>query len=171
MDGHNVVDTSVRGTRVMVVDDNSLLCRSTASGLARAGYHVVTAFDGDQAIEQAIATPPDVAVIDLFMPVSGFTVIRALKKAHGEAIHVIAMTANDTEDTRQASFEAGSDGFVVKPTSVEDLSRHVAVAARHQRAFVEARLVGESAERQRAYYTEATALVAHDRQRQQPEPR
>jgi signal transduction histidine kinase len=162
MDGHDVVDAGVSGTRVMVVDDNSTVCRSTASGLARAGYHVVTAFGGDQAIEQALATPPDVAVIDLFMPVSGLTVIRALKEAHGEAIHVIAWTANDTEDTRQASFEAGSDDFVVKPTSIEDLSRRVAVAARHQQAFVQSRLAGESAERQRAYYTEATALVAHD---------
>lgn len=162
MDGQSVVETGVPGTRVMVVDDNPTVCRSAASGLARAGYHVVTAFDGDQAIEQALATPPDVAVIDLFMPVSGLTVIRALKQAHGEAIHVIAWTANDTDDARQASFEAGSDDFVVKRTSLEDLSRHVAVAARHQRAFVEARLVGESAERQRAYYTEATALVAHD---------
>ncbi len=157
-----VVDDALEGVRVLVVDDDPAVCRATAAGLARAGLVVVTALDGDRAIEQALATPPDVAVVDLFMPLSGVAVIRALKHALGESVHVIALTGMDTDDVRQASLEAGCDDFVVKPVSIVDLRMRIAIAARRQRASVEARLARETLERQQAYASETLALLAHD---------
>jgi signal transduction histidine kinase len=150
------------GVRVLVVDDDATVCRETAAGLARGGLTVVTALNGDRAIEQALATPPDVAVVDLYMPVSGVAVIRALKDAYRDSIHVIAFTGMDTDEVRKASLEAGCDDFVVKPLSIVDLRMRIAIAARRQRAFVEARLARETLERQQAYASEANALLAHD---------
>jgi len=152
----------VDGTRVLVIDDDPGVCRATAAGLSRAGFFVVTALDGERGIAQAVATPPDVAVVDLVMSPSGVAVIRELKQMLNDSVHVIALTGHDSDEIRQASIEAGCDDFVVKPLSMVDLQMRVEIAARRKRAFVEARLARENAERQRAYANEAIALLAHD---------
>ncbi len=154
---------SKSGARILVVDDDERLCRSTAAGLARAGYQVFTAFDGHRAIEQAHATPPDVALVDLVMPTfTGIDVIRRLRGDHGESVHLIAATASDSDEMRQLAIEAGCDGFASKPTSIEDLRTRIEIALQRQRAFVDARLARETLERQRAFSSEAVALIAHD---------
>jgi len=152
---------SPSGVRVLVVDDDELICRQTASGLATSGYQVVTAHDGARAIAQADETPPDVAIVDLEMPTGGLAVIRHLKQ-HGAAVHVIVMTGHDDEVHRRDAFDAGTDDFVVKPTGLAELKRRLAAATRQQRAFVEIRLAKEAADRRMTYGAEAGALVAHD---------
>ena len=150
------------GGRVLVVDDDEMICRQLASGLASAGYQVVTAHDGSGAITQAETTPPDIAIVDLEMPTSGLDVIRHLKQMHGTAVHVIVMTGHDDERRRSDAFDAGTDDFVVKPTGLSELKRRVAAALRSQRAFVEVRLAKEVADRRMTYGAEASALLAHD---------
>lgn len=145
-----------------MVDDDEHICRQLASGLATAGYQVVTAHDGAGAMHQGDETPPDIAIVDLEMPTSGLDVIRHLKKAHGNAIHVIVMTGHDDERSRSDAFDAGTDDFVVKPTGLSELKRRVAAALRSQRAFVEVRLAKEAADRRMTYGAEASALLAHD---------
>ncbi len=161
MDGAHATDI-VDGTRVLVIDDDPAVCRATAAGLSRVGFAVVTALDGRGGIAQALATPPDVAVVDIVMSPSGVAVIRSLKQMLGDAVHVIALTGHDSDEIRHASLEAGCDDFVVKPLSMVDLQMRVEIAARKKRAFVEARLARETAERQHAYANEAVALLAHD---------
>lgn len=155
-------ETEPRGGRVLVVDDDERICRQLAHGLAQAGYHMVTAHDGDTALIQSEETPPDVAIVDLEMPTSGLDVIRHLKKLHGEAVHVIVMTGHDDEQRRSQAFEAGTNDFVVKPTGLAELKRRVAAALRAQRAYVEVRLAKEAADRRMTYGAEASALLAHD---------
>jgi two-component system, sensor histidine kinase and response regulator len=155
-------ETKPEGVRVLVVDDDELICRQMASGLASAGYQVVTAHDGDGAIAQATDTPPDLAIVDLEMPTSGIEVIRHLKKLSGPAIHIIVMTGHDDEASRQAAFDAGTNDFVVKPTGLTELKRRIAAATRQQHAFVDVRLQKEAADRRMTYGAEATALLAHD---------
>jgi two-component system, sensor histidine kinase and response regulator len=155
-------ETGPAGVRVLVVDDDELICRQMAAGLATAGYQVVTAHDGDGAIAQATDTPPDLAIVDLEMPTSGIEVIRHLKKISGPAIHIIVMTGHDDEQSRQAAFDAGTDDFVVKPTGLAELKRRLAAATRQQHAFVEVRVQKEAADRRMAYGAEASALLAHD---------
>jgi len=150
------------GGRVLVVDDDEQLCRQLAGALANAGYQVVTAHDGAEAMVVTRATPPDVAIVDLQMPTSGLEVIRQLKQAHGSALHVIVMTGYDDEERRTEAFAAGTDDFVAKPTSLPELKRRVAAAMRTQREFVELRLAKEAADRRMAYGAEASALLAHD---------
>jgi signal transduction histidine kinase len=151
-----------RGVRVLVADDDEIICRQMAAGLAAAGYQVVTAHDGDKAIQQAEETPPDVAIVDLEMPLGGLAVIRHLKQLAGPAVHVIVMTGHDDEAHRRDAFEAGTDDFVVKPTGLAELKRRLAAATRTQRAFVDVRLAKEAADRRMTYGAEASALLAHD---------
>ena len=115
-----------------------------AAGLASAGYQVVTAHDGAQALEQAQETPPDLAIVDLEMPgTNGLDVIRRLKQLFGAAVHIVVMTGYDDEASHAEAFEAGTDDFVVKPTGMSELKRRLAAATRNQRAFVEVRLAHE----------------------------
>ncbi len=155
-------ESELRGGRVLVVDDDERICRQLASGLAQAGYQVVTAHDGATALVQSEDTPPDIAIVDLEMPTSGLDVIRYLKKQHGEAVHIIVMTGHDDEQRRTAAFDAGTNDFVVKPTGLAELKRRVAAALRAQRAYVEVRLGKEAADRRMTYGAEASALLAHD---------
>jgi two-component system, sensor histidine kinase and response regulator len=155
-------DSRPEGVRVLVVDDDELICRQMASGLSAAGYQVITAHDGEAAIEQAESSPPDVAIVDLEMPTGGLTVIQHLKKLSGPAVHVIVMTGHDDEQNRRDAFDAGTDDFVVKPTGLAELKRRLAAATRKQRAFVEVRVAKEAADRRMTYGAEASALLAHD---------
>lgn len=147
---------------MLIVDDDELICRQMASGLASAGYQVVTAHDGERAIAQATETPPDVAIVDLSMPTSGLEVIRHLKALAGSAVHVIVMTGHDDEDSRRDAFDAGTDDYVVKPTGLAELKRRLSAATRKQTEFVEVRVAKEAADRRMAYGAEASALLAHD---------
>ena len=75
--------------RLLVVDDDVLICRKMAAGLATAGFQVVTANDSEGAVAVAAETPPDVAIVDLEMPgIGGLGVIAELKRLHGVAVHV-----------------------------------------------------------------------------------
>lgn len=149
--------------RVLVVDDDEVICRQLASGLAAAGYQVLTAHDGQRAIAQAHETPPDIAIVDLEMAgTSGIDVIRALKAQSGPAVHVMVMTGHDDESSRTAAFDAGTDDFVVKPTSLAEIKRRLSAAVRTVHAYVEVRLAKEATDRRMTYGAEATALLAHD---------
>jgi two-component system, sensor histidine kinase and response regulator len=150
------------GVRVLVVDDDPRVLRSTATTLSRAGFHVVTADDGAPAIAQAETTPPDLALVDLNMPTHGLEVVRRLKQLHGPAVYVAVLSGEDNDKSRGAAFDAGADDVLVKPTSLPELKRRMLAAARTQQAFVETRLARERADRLLAYSAEAGALLAHD---------
>jgi two-component system, sensor histidine kinase and response regulator len=149
--------------RLLVVDDDISICNQLASGLAQAGFQVVTANDAAGAYLQSSQTPPDVAIVDLGMPgVSGFDVIRHLRQQHGSAVHVIVLTGQDEESSRAEAFDAGADDYVLKPIGISEIRRRVTAATRTQRAFVQVRLEKEAAERRLVYGQEASALLAHD---------
>ncbi|MGE0869932.1 MAG: response regulator [Kofleriaceae bacterium] len=155
-------DPAPSGGRLLVVDDNEVLCRAIASQLSSEGYHVMTAYDGASAITSSEGNPPDVAVIDLHMPTPGLQVVRRLKEMCGPAIHAIVMTGNDDEGTRLSAFDAGANDYIVKPFGMPELKRRIDSGLRQLRAFVEVRLAKEAADRRMAYGVEATALLAHD---------
>ncbi len=149
--------------RLLVVDDDVAIARQLASGLAAAGFQVVTANDAEEAMRQSALTPPDVAIVDLGMPdVAGFAVIRHLKQMCGPAVHVIVLTGQDDERSRTEAFDAGTDDYVLKPIGMAEIRRRVTAAVRNQRAFVQVRLEKEAAERRLVYGQEASALLAHD---------
>lgn len=149
--------------RLLVVDDDVTICRQVAAGLAQAGFQVVTATDAESAIAQIAETPPDIAIVDLGMPMTGGTeVIRHVKQQLGLAVHVIVLTGHDDERSRTEAFDAGTDDYVVKPIGLAELKRRINAALRTQRALVQVRLEKEQADRRIVYGTEATALLAHD---------
>ena len=95
--------------------------------LERAGYEVITAADGEEALPLATTRLPDLAVLDMMMPkATGLEVTRSLREqAATKDIPVILLTARAQEADVARGFEAGADDYVKKPFSPNDLQARV----------------------------------------------
>jgi len=105
------------------VDDNSELLELLRLGLKHAGFGVVTAANGLEALQKARSAVPDVIVLDLVLPeLDGFAVCETLKKDPATAaIPIIVLTGLSSEFTRYAGLEAGADQYVTKPVTPAEL--------------------------------------------------
>jgi len=151
-----------QGVRVLVADDDALIRRAISQALTRLGFEIMVADDGATAIAMAEHTRPDLAVVDLTMPTSGFEVLDWLKTRHGPAVHVAILSATQDDAIRMSLFDAGADDVMVKPMSAGELQRKVVASARTQQAYIEVRQAREHADRLLAWSAEASALLAHD---------
>ena len=117
-------------TRVVVVDDERMVCAHLRTILGAAGIDVVgEAYDGAEAVEAAIRLRPDVMLIDLRMPgVDGLTAIERIVKLASPP-RVVALTTFDLDEYVLRALRAGAVGFLVKSTAPEDLADLVRVAA------------------------------------------
>ncbi len=108
---------------VLVADDCPDMVRLIGKHLSNAGYQIVEALDGAQALELARTHLPALAVLDLKMPhLSGIEVLKALKAAPTTApISVFMLTAHGDEVDRILSFELGADDYLSKPFSPREL--------------------------------------------------
>jgi two-component system cell cycle response regulator DivK len=97
--------------------DNRVLARKL---LQRAGFRVVEAADGRQALEQAAACRPDLVLLDMSLPeVDGWTVARTLRQSpEFKDLLIVALTAHAMEGDRERVLEAGCDEFLTKPIEV-----------------------------------------------------
>jgi two-component system phosphate regulon response regulator PhoB len=108
---------------VLVVDDERDIVELVRYHLAKAGYRVVSASDGHQAVELARRGRPDLIVLDLMLPVlPGVEVARTLKSDEKTRhIPILMLTAKGEEVDRVVGFELGADDYVVKPFSPREL--------------------------------------------------
>ena len=121
--------SSVQGDRpvVLVADDDDDIRDLVAFRLDRAGYDVLRAGDGQQALDIARDRRPDLAVLDVMMPrLTGYDVTRELRAdAETAQIPVILLTARVQEADIARGFEAGADDYVKKPFSPQELKARV----------------------------------------------
>jgi CheY-like chemotaxis protein len=115
-------------TTVLLVDDQLELCAIHSDYLQRHGYRVLTAPDGDTALETARAQAPDVIVLDHSMPRrNGVDVARALKANPATAdIPIIMMTALPYGAVGRRARDAGCVGFLSKPCGPRRVLQEVA---------------------------------------------
>lgn len=112
--------------RILVVDDVATNRTLMSQLLGRAYYEVEEATCGEEALEMALARPPDLALVDVMMPgMNGYELCRRMKSSPTLAdVPVVIVTTLDTRDDRRAGIEAGADDFLTKPV------RHQALFAR-----------------------------------------
>jgi signal transduction histidine kinase len=117
--------------RVLVVDDNEDAATMMVELLRMAGHVAVYAHDGPTALRMAAEFAPDVALLDIGLPVmDGFELARQLRLTPALAgTRLIAVTGYGQEHDRRQSLEAGFDAHLVKPVDVDDLTRLVAESA------------------------------------------
>ena len=112
---------------VLVADDEEDIRALVAFRLERAGYEVITAADGAEALTLATTRLPDLVVLDMMMPkATGLEVTRSMREqATTKDIPVILLTARAQEADVSRGFEAGADDYVKKPFSPQDLQTRV----------------------------------------------
>ena len=116
--------------RLLVVDDEPNILELLATSLRFAGFEVVTATNGRQALEQARTARPDVVVLDVMMPdMDGFTVVRRMR---GEGLHapVLFLTARDSTEDKVTGLTVGGDDYVTKPFSLEEVIARIRAVLR-----------------------------------------
>jgi len=118
--------------RCLVVDDETELAQLVADYLAREGYAVDVAPDGERALQMARSTPPDVVVLDLMLPgIDGVEVCRALR-TFSDA-YVIMLTARGEEVDKLIGLSVGADDYMTKPFSPRELVARVKALLRRPR--------------------------------------
>lgn len=111
-------------TRILVVDDEPSIVDVVAYNLKQAGYDVIIARDGEQAVAAARRDKPDLIILDLMLPkLDGLEVHRIVRRE--SEVPVIMLTARDAEIDRVVGLELGADDYVVKPFSVRELIARV----------------------------------------------
>lgn len=112
-----------KGSRILIVDDEPDVLELLEYNLREAGYVILLAEDGQQALEKARNERPDIILLDLMLPeVDGLKVCKALKQDQTTSnIPIIMVTAKAAEIDRVLGLELGADDYVTKPFSPREL--------------------------------------------------
>ena len=111
--------------RVMVVEDNPLLCKLYDAWLGNSGFHAIIVPDERAAQSVAIEERPDIALVDIRLPhISGLDIIEGLKRSEVTGdIPVMAVTVLSSRRDEEACMAAGADHFMTKPASMQKLTK------------------------------------------------
>jgi len=132
-----------RGLSILVAEDNEINALLMRSLLTRLGHHAVITTNGEEALEswlsaKSAGAPYDLVLMDIQMPqLDGIETTRRIREREagqpGRQTPILALTANTLVEDRYACFEAGMDGFLIKPLDREKLADALAglAASRH----------------------------------------
>ncbi|HXI05137.1 MAG: ATP-binding protein [Bradyrhizobium sp.] len=137
------VAAGTAGLSILVAEDNDINALLMRSLLGRLGHRAVITANGEEALEswqaaKSAGTPYDLVLMDIQMPrLDGIETTRRLRRQEasegGRRTPILALTANALVEDRYACFEAGMDGFLIKPLDREKLAEALSslAAARH----------------------------------------
>ena len=113
--------------RVLVVDDDPDMASVLARMIQSEGMRADTVLDSDAALVHAVASPPDLVLLDVMLPgIDGFTVCERLKRDPGTAmVPIVLVTALEDSASRVRGIRAGADDFLSKPVQREELIARV----------------------------------------------
>jgi DNA-binding response OmpR family regulator len=115
--------------RVLVADDDPLIQRLVRTHLDRAGFRVLTASDGEAAVDMTAAEQPDLIVLDLMLPgLDGFEVCKRIREF--SLVPVVMLTARGDQVDKLRGFEVGADDYLTKPFSPPELLARVRAVLR-----------------------------------------
>lgn len=120
--------------RLLLVEDDTTMRETVASYLVRAGHDVVTAADGESAVELFSADGADLVLVDLMLPgLSGFEVTRRLRAMRRD-LPLIMVTARAQEHERVQGLAQGADDYLTKPFSLRELDLRIRALLRRSSA-------------------------------------
>jgi len=110
--------------KVLVVDDEKPISDIIRFNLTKEGYHIITAFDGEEALQQMKAEQPDLVLLDVMLPrLDGFQVLKKIRE--GSQVPVIMLTAKEEEVDKVLGLELGADDYITKPFGMRELIARV----------------------------------------------
>jgi DNA-binding response OmpR family regulator len=114
---------------ILIVDDDPLVLRLVCTNLERAGYKVLTASDGEEAITVVASQLPDLIILDLMLPnLDGYEVCKSLREF--SLVPVVMLTAKGEQVDKLRGFEVGADDYLTKPFAPAELLARVAAVLR-----------------------------------------
>ena len=117
--------------KILVVDDEKPISDIIKFNLEKEGYEVVTAYDGEEALEKVESENPDLIILDLMLPkIDGLEVAKRVRAKH--TMPIIMVTAKDSELDKVLGLELGADDYVTKPFSNRELVARVKANLRRQ---------------------------------------
>jgi DNA-binding response OmpR family regulator len=118
---------------ILLVDDEESIQRLLAYPLERDGFRVVSAHDGEEALERFAAEPIDLVVLDLMLPkLDGLEVCKRLRVQ--STVPIIMLTARDDEFDKVLGLELGADDYITKPFSIREFRSRVRALLRRAAA-------------------------------------
>ena len=113
--------------RILVVDDEIYIVHILDFSLGMEGYEVITALDGEQALEKLKTEKPDLIVLDIMMPkLDGYEVCKAIKSSpETRHIPVILLSAKGRNVDQKLGFDVGADDYITKPFSPRKLVERI----------------------------------------------
>jgi DNA-binding response OmpR family regulator len=115
--------------KILAVDDEPLYLRLLKVNLEPEGYEVITASDGEAALELVASKQPDLVILDVMMPkLDGITTCERIRQF--STVPIIILTARGEEQDRVRGLDVGADDYVVKPFSVTELVARVRAVLR-----------------------------------------
>jgi two-component system, OmpR family, response regulator len=129
------VPADEREARLLVVDDEPTIVELLSGCLRFAGFDVLTAGSGEEAMRAAAAEPPDLILLDVMLPDSdGFDVIRRIRSG-GLRTPVIFLTARDAVQERVTGLALGGDDYVTKPFALDEVMARIRAVLRRSRGL------------------------------------
>jgi len=114
---------------ILVVDDDKKIVQLVSLYLKREGHRVLTAFDGQEALELARSKQPDLIVLDLFLPeLDGTDVCRLLRTE--SRVPIIMLTARATDEDKLLGLDIGADDYLTKPFNPRELVARIRAVLR-----------------------------------------
>ncbi|MDH4438989.1 MAG: response regulator [Rhizobium sp.] len=118
-------------SRILVVDDEPQIQRFLKPSLTAAGYEVVEALTGAEALKAVATQAPDLVILDLGLPdMDGKEVIASLRG--WSDIPIVILSARDRESEKIAALDLGADDYVEKPFGIGELTARIRTALRHR---------------------------------------
>jgi two-component system, chemotaxis family, chemotaxis protein CheY len=117
-------------TRILVVEDGTLIRLYYRETLEAAGFEVAEALNGIEALEKILSERFDLVIVDINMPkMDGVSFLRALRSQEGPAgaLPALVISSKSGERDAAAARAAGANFYLVKPVAAPDLALHVAV--------------------------------------------
>ena len=109
---------------ILVVDDEQSIVDILKFNLAREGYKVIEAYDGEEGYMKAVSEKPDLILLDVMLPkMDGFDVCKKIREI--SSVPIIMLTARDEEIDKVLGLELGADDYMTKPFGVRELMARV----------------------------------------------
>ena len=110
---------------VLIVDDEKNIVDILSFNLKKEGFQVITAYDGETAIEQHLKNSPSLILLDVMLPVlDGFDVCRKIRETD-KLTPIIMLTAREEETDKVLGLDLGADDYITKPFSIRELQARV----------------------------------------------
>ena len=118
---------------VLIIEDDSSMLRGLKDNFKYAGYHVITAADGEAGLNAALDAKPDLIILDIMLPrINGYEICRLIRNENLD-MPIIMLTAKGEESDIILGLNLGADDYVTKPFSIKELLARAAAFLRRSK--------------------------------------